>query len=240
MDLPRWRGVIRSVAPGLLIFLLAPLLIILLFQGPAIYGIKLDVNVLLALILLFQLYVIAIQVEITLRQNALFYAQYEPALKVNVSSSSASQWDATPKYTSISLKNISDKPAFSVMIGLVDRGTGKAIEESARLDRGIPSLGPGDSMDVLQMPSKDYYDKDIDMNILYTNVLGDMSEVTFTKSPKSDNFFLIRPMPRIGILLPSLEKMGLIWRFLTWEKRARKIRTLRAKSRQNTRRQQEI
>lgn len=185
----------------------------------------LDVNVLLALILLFQLYVIVIQVEITLRQNALFYAQYEPTLKVNVSSSAATVMDAIPEHTTVSLKNIGEKPAFDVMVGLMDRETGKAIEESARLKADVPSLGLGESMDVLFMPNKDYHDRDIDMNILYTNVLGDHGEISFVKLPRHDNFFMIRPTARIGFLLPSLENIRLIWKLLTWERRMRKTKT---------------
>jgi len=220
----RWRGVVRNAAPVLLVFLLVPLLIILLFQGPPIYGVKLtlDVNVLLALILLFQLYVIVIQVEITLRQNALFYAQYEPTLKVNVSSSAATPMDAIPKHTTVSLKNIGEKPAFDVMIALLDRKTGKAIEESARVKADVPSLSQGESMDVLFMPNEEYRDRDIDMNILYTNVLGDHGEVSFVKMSRHDNFFMIRPSARIGVLLPSLESIRLVWKLLAWEWRTRK------------------
>ena len=227
----RWRGVVRNAAPVLLVFLLVPLLIILFFQGPPIFGVKLtlDVNVLLALILLFQLYVIVIQVEITLRQNALFYAQYEPTLKVSVSSSAATPMDATPKYTTVSLKNIGEKPAFDVMIGLLDRKTGKAIEESARVKADVPSLSQGESMDVLFMPNEEYHDRDIDMNILYTNVLGDHGEVSFIKMPGHDNFFMIRPSATIGILLPSLENIRLVWKLLAWERRTRKTKAMKAK-----------
>jgi len=205
-------------------------LVIILFQGPATYGIKLDVNVLLALILLFQLYVIVIQAEISLRQSALFSAQYEPVLKVDTGYSSV----ATAKFVSpadvlVSLKNVGQTPAFNIMVGLVDREKGEILEKSAWLERSTPSLSPNESIPVFSMLGKDYNERSIDMNVIYVNVLGDHGEVTFTKFPKSDNFFMIRPRTSIGILLPLLENIRLVWRLLIWERRIRKRKAMKAK-----------
>lgn len=205
-------------------------MVIILFQGPATYGIKLDVNVLLALILLFQLYVIVIQAEISLRQSALFSAQYEPVLKVDTGYSSV----ATAKFVSpadvlVSLKNVGQTPAFNIMVGLVDREKGEILEKSAWLERSTPSLSPNESIPVFSMLGKDYNERSIDMNVIYVNVLGDHGEVTFTKFPKSDNFFMIRPRTSIGILLPLLENIRLVWRLLIWERRIRKRKAMKAK-----------
>jgi len=186
--------------------------------------------VLLALILLFQLYVIVIQAEISLRQSALFSAQYEPVLKVDTGYSSV----ATAKFVSpadvlVSLKNVGQTPAFNIMVGLVDREKGEILEKSAWLERSTPSLSPNESIPVFSMLGKDYNERSIDMNVIYVNVLGDHGEVTFTKFPKSDNFFMIRPRTSIGILLPLLENIRLVWRLLIWERRIRKRKAMKAK-----------
>jgi Ni,Fe-hydrogenase I cytochrome b subunit len=65
---------LRSVLPAILIFFATPLAIILTY----IWLIGFDVNLVLAMILLFQLYLIAIQTEISLRQTTILTAEYDP------------------------------------------------------------------------------------------------------------------------------------------------------------------
>jgi hypothetical protein len=93
------------VLPAVLVFFATPLIIILSY----LWIIGFDVNLLLAMILLFQLYLIAIQTEISLRQTTILRAEYNPTLVVDKFSVSTAR--DRPGEEMVNLRNVGRAPA---------------------------------------------------------------------------------------------------------------------------------
>lgn len=177
------------------------------------YGVTTDH--LLAIIILFQTYIIWIQVEIAMRQTAVFKTEYDATFKPIVDSVLLGD----SLHTTVRVENVGEYLAYNVMIGLVDMTTRKPLEKLVRAGSKAPTtLAPKESMDVLLMPTEKYQNVQIEMNILYYNVMDETRQITFAKFLKANDFMLIRASTTIrqGLLLNSLEDLNLIYRLLRY------------------------
>jgi len=216
--LVRWRGIVRTIIPALTLF--SPIIIAVIYVGYLhISGYGVTTDSLLAIVILFQTYIIWIQVEIALRQTTVFEAEYEPIFKVKTNTYFAPD-RMTDAHEIISLDNVGEYPAYNVFIGLVDKTAGKPINKRMKPHSQAPiTLTTEESFDVmLLIPESEYDGMNIEMNVLYTNVLNELREVTFVKLPKTKDFILLRaPLSiRRGILLKSLEDLKLAYRAIRY------------------------
>jgi len=216
----RWRGIFRAITPAIVFFAILPALIIYVCLGQ--FGFTTDS--LLAIIIFFQTYIVMLQVEIALRQTAVFEAEYEPALKVDVNTVALAIGGATNVHQNISLKNVGSYLAYNVFVGLVNGTTRKPIVE--RTESQAPrTLGPGDSLDIISIDEPEYTDMNIEMNVLYVNSLNETRDAKFVKFPKSTEFMILRtPRTRPGILLKSLEDIKLAHTAIKWSRTLRKVK----------------
>ena len=100
------------------------------------------------------------------------------------------------------------------MFGLINKTTGKPIDENMRLHSGIQTLAPKDApIDILQYPIE-MNNTGIEINVTYLNITNEMHDITFIKFAKNSQFILVSAPLNIkqGILLPSLEKFMLAYR----------------------------
>ena len=83
------------------------------------------------------------------------------------------------------------------------------------------TLAPKESMNILSMPSEEYQNMQIEMNILYNNVMDETRQITFAKFLKGNDFMLIRAPTNIrqGILLKALEDFSLVCKVLRYSKK---------------------
>ena len=212
----RWRGVTRAIIPALLLF--SPIVIAIVYVVYSYIRGYASIDSLLAIVILFQTYIVWIQVEIALRQTEVFKTEYEPTFQIKVTHFASTRADLK----TVSINNVGTFPAYNVMIGLVDRHTRKPIEEEVkRLDSSAPTtLAPNDSTDIFCMSSSKFYGISIEMNILYNNVMNEIREAHFAKFPKTSEFMLIYTPSNLrqGILLKSLENFKLAYQAMKWRK----------------------
>ena len=204
----KWRAVFRSVLPAALIFIVTPIAIILAY----LWRIGFDVNLLLAMILLFQLYLIAIQTEISLKQTTILTAQYNPALVVGKISVSTAR--ERPGEEDVSLRNVGEAPAYNVFVGV--RGPVEAKPASSTMLDKDAEIGLF-IMDDGNLPHE------IEISVLYSTSLGEMKEAHFVKMPGQRDFYLVSGVEKAGFFLDQLERLRLAYVLAKYERRRRKL-----------------
>jgi len=209
--LVRWKGIIRAIIPALLLF--SPLIISLIYIANLyVQGYSVTIDSLLGIVILFQTYIIWIQVEIGLRQTAVFQQEFEPSFKPKVSSEMLGDLP----YTTVYIENVGEYPAYNVAFGLINKTAKKTFENSMRLHslaESTMTLAPKDSVALLHMPSSEYKNTEIELNVLYMTMANETRQVTFVKFPKSNDFMLVNAPLNIrqGILLKALEDLRLAY-----------------------------
>jgi len=123
----KWSRVLAQFGKLAALFIVVPAFLILRLRCDAI----------LPIIIYLQLLLIWVQAEISLRQTALFAAQFEPAFDIKVAESEP---------TTLTIENVSDNPAYNVGIVRVldERGVpleSKHWESRLQLDR-LSALAP--------------------------------------------------------------------------------------------------
>lgn len=207
----RWRGIIRAIIPALLLF--SPLIISLIYiVNLYVQGYSVTIDLLLGIVILFQTYIIWIQVEIGLRQTAVFQQEFEPSFKPRVSDDVVENL----LYKTVYIENVGMYPAYNVMLGLVNKTLKKTFENSAKLysmTENTITFAPKDSLALLHMPSSEYKDTEIELNILYETIANETRQVTFVKFSRSNDFMLVSAPLNIrqGILLKALEDLRLAY-----------------------------
>lgn len=204
----KWRAVFRSVLPAVFIFFAIPMVIILAY----LWRIGFDVNLLLAMILLFQLYLIAIQTEISLRQTTILTAQYNPALVVGKISVSTAR--ERPGEEDVSLRNVGEAPAYNVFVGV--RGPVEAKPVSSTM------LGKDAEMGLFIMDDGNL-PHEIEISVLYSTSLGETKEAHFVKLPGQRDFYLVSGVEKAGFFLDQLERLRLAYVLAKYERRRRKL-----------------
>lgn len=122
----RWRRIIYSIIPAVTLF--SPLIISLIYIGNLyVQGYIVTIDSLLGIVILFQTYIIWVQVEIGLRQTAVFKQEFEPSFKTKVSSEMLGDLP----YTTVYVENVGKYPAYNVAFGLVNKAAKKTFEKSA-------------------------------------------------------------------------------------------------------------
>jgi len=217
--LVRWRGIIRSIIPALLLF--SPIFIAIgyaIYSYVRLYGVSIDL--LLGIVILFQTYIIWIQVEISLRQTEISKTEYEPTFKIK--NRYADNLTGVP--LTFSIENVGQYPAYNIMFGLMNKTTRKPIEKSMRIDSETRTLAPKDSIEIFQIYPDELNSMEIEMNVMYINVASEMRQTTFVKFPKSTEFMLVfAPLnAKQGILLKSLEDFKVAYQAVKWRKYLKK------------------
>lgn len=204
----RWRGIIRSLIPVVMLFFVLPLLVI--YATFSWFGFTTDSF--LVIFILFQCYIITLQVEIGLRQTAVFEAEYEPALRPKVSHKTIGDH----VWAEIYLENVGKYPAYNALVGLVDKTRNRPVEDRVR--REPKTLSEEESVFVFSRRLSEYRNMHIQMNVLYGDVLKRMGELHFMKFPGSEEFMLQLPIQRHGILLRYLDDLRLTYVAIKWSK----------------------
>jgi hypothetical protein len=199
---------LRSVLPAVLIFFAIPIAIILTY----LWRIGFDVNLLLAMILLFQLYLIAIQTEISLRQTTILTAEYNPALVVSKCPVSTARQRSGEE--TVSLRNAGEAPAYNVFVGV--RGPVEAKDTSSAV------LNKDDEMGLF-IQDEGNLPHEVEISVLYSTSLGEMKEAHFVKMPGQRGFYLISGVEKAGFFLDQLERLRLAYVLAKYERRRRKL-----------------
>ena len=195
----RWRRFLVPAIPALVLFLLIPFGVVVTAFS---LGSSQTINAIFSLILLLQLYVIVAQAEIAMRQNKLLSAQYEPSLMV-----STEMEIGTAGSISVKVHNAGSQPAYNVFFGALNEHTGQKLHiEQVKRD-----LSPHEKVTVLSIPILEYQRTPIRLNATYTNVLGDLNQITFVKGVGREFMTIMGVSMTSGFLLSSLEY--LIWPF---------------------------
>jgi hypothetical protein len=148
-----------------------------------------------------------------LRQTEVSKTEYEPTLKVNIRDAPTVA-GVYPTPLIVSIENVGQYPAYNLMFGLINKTTGKPIDENMRLRSGTQTLAPKDSpIDILQYPIE-MNNAGIEINVTYWNITNEIRDITFMKFAKNSEYALVSaPLnTKQGILLPSLEKFMLAYR----------------------------
>jgi hypothetical protein len=155
------------------------------------------------MILLFQLYLIAIQAEISLRQTVILTAEYNPALVVDRSSVGM-----------VRLRNVGRAPAYNVFVGLRGPVEVKATSSTA--------LNKDDVMDLFVMDDVNL-PHEVEITVLYNTSLGETKEVHFVKMQGGRDFYLVSGVERAGFFLNQLESLRVAYTAVKYERRQRKL-----------------
>lgn len=206
--LVKWRAVLRSVLPAVLIFFAMPLAIVLGY----VWIIGFDVNLLLAMILLFQLYLIAIQAEISLRQTVILTAEYNPVFVVEKSPISTAR--ERPGEEMVSLRNVGGAPAYNVFVGV----RGAVVQKST----SSATLNKDAAIDLFVMDNESL-PLEIEITVLYNTSLGESKEAHFVKMSGGRDFYLVSGIERAGFFLNQLERLRLAYTAVKYERRRRKL-----------------
>ena len=111
--MPRLHVILKDAVFILIVLVLVPALILFLLGLP---------NGLISTLIYFQLIIIWIQTELSLRQQALFKSQAFPVLTLSYSSTEATvvhEDSNITKTVTITVRNLSDNPAFNVLISRI-------------------------------------------------------------------------------------------------------------------------
>lgn len=190
-------------------------------------GYAVSIDLLLGIIILFQTYIIWIQVEISLRQTEVSKTEYEPNFKIKNRYSDT----LTGVPLIVSIENVGEYPAYNVMFGLMNKTTRKPIEKTIRLDSGPCTLAPKDSIDILHIDPVELNNMEIEMNVIYNNVASEIRQTIFVKFPRSTEFMLVfAPLnAKQGILLKSLEDFKLAYQAMKWRNYPKKSELTKSK-----------
>jgi len=116
----------------------------------------------------------------------------------------------------VSIENVGRYPAYNVLIGLLDKTKNEPI--GRRIQREPKTLTEGESFPVFSEEPSKYRSMHIQMNVLYVNVLQRMGEIHFVKFPKAEEFMMMYPLKRYGVLLRCLDDLKLAYSAIKWSK----------------------
>lgn len=205
----RWGRFLWFAVPRitlvLLLFVAIPLAILFTFSF--------SLESILAVVIIFQLYVIVIQTDLGQRQQRLYSLDYKPSFVVEV-----------PRERTLRIKNTSSKVAYNVFLRLDGEKPGAentyhypAIQGKRSADIRLNSLVNLNNVDGLEIWYRD-------------NIGGDWSDYFFRMG--ETDFCLVAPLKkRSGTLLNLFEDLLFIWKSLWLPRRIRKLRELQRRKR---------
>ena len=192
------------------------LLILIIFALiPILLVIKLKWDAVLPIIIYFQLLLIWIQAEISLRQHTLFSAQFEPF------------FDVKRTGLSLQLSNKSINPAYGIWIGRILDEQNKPISPDIWRDKistgFTSSLLPKQEIQLCSFKCSDDFFKGKTIEILYLNRLGELREV-HVKILENGGLLVIPESTQLpGILLRILEDLSIYLRLIRYRHEPKKI-----------------
>ncbi|MCL5016366.1 MAG: hypothetical protein M1312_02005 [Patescibacteria group bacterium] len=196
--------------------LIRPIIVVLLLSAaPIILLIYLGLsNAALPILIYFQLLLIYIQSEISLRQNNLFSAQFYPFFTIEISN---------PLTYELKIKNISKNPAYQLFVGRVLKyGLPVSLaERDSLLENNVimSSLAPDESKIIKPFKSMEAIDKfrgGLAMELTYNDQFGNTKALSLLFSANNVVFLVPNMDEKPGPLLRELERATVVrklWKY---------------------------
>jgi hypothetical protein len=203
----RWSRIIAEVAKLAGIFLLIPAALVGLLRSDSV----------LPILIYLQLLLIWMQAEISLRQNALFAAQFEPSFNITVSASGP---------LALTIENVSENPAYSVTVTrLLDARytplNPKEWQDKVKCDR-IATSAPHEKQQLCVVTDRAFEERlrahGASLEVSYFDRQGEWQ--TLTISFLGDGQLLVIPSGSRppGVLLNTFEAVSSTWRILRFRR----------------------
>ena len=194
-----WRNVIKGLFLASLTTLIIPG--VLIWQIIKRFGIS--ETSLLGIMAVAQIYIIWAQLEIALRQSELSAVKYEPIFKLGKRYIGVGNWFYY-------IENVGEYLARNVNVSVqIIEGNGK-VKESISQQFGDVASSERRNLGNLRKWEEKYV---ITIDIDYEDIFNRVREAHFIKEPKFSGFLNIMSNHKLsGILLNSLEEIGLIFR----------------------------
>ena len=179
---------------------------------PAILMARLRWDSVLPIIIYFQLLLIWIQAEVSLRQNELYAAQFEPFFDVQVTGAS---------HMALTIENVSDKPAYTLSVSRFmdqDHQPMPPAEWTNKVDcPRAATLVPGGKLPLCTVKNEDFAKliRQLHMSaeVSYFDPLGKLQSLVVTFF--GDDLLLTPARSRLpGFILNTFETLYSTWNFL--------------------------
>jgi len=197
-----------------LLFLIIPILLI----------VRLGWDAILPMIVYMQFLLIWSQVEISMRQNVLFSAQFEPLFSISINGETIET--ATPArktfFYNVNIKNISNNPAYNLGVGrLLDKQyrpipPEKWFDPNKIITPLIPCLPPSQEVRICRLDKELYEnirENDMILAIFYHNRFGEFRELFVRFSRRGAPLLVHERIQRPGILLRIFEDLAFFFRY---------------------------
>ena len=193
-----WRNVIKRIFAASLPTIVLPAILV----GIIIYHFGFTLDSLVAVLFFGELYIIWAQLEVALRQTRLLVIEYEPELKIEMEERHIAR-ETPEKIVELYLGNAGDHIARNVLVSLKTSGDQERFKYSQ-----FTNIAPNEKV-YLGMFSENALRKNtITVDIIYENVLGELSGAYFVKKPQFAEFIAIKAAKKLpGLLLNSLEEL---------------------------------
>jgi hypothetical protein len=188
---------------------------------PTVLVARLRWDSVLPIIIYFQLLLIWIQAEVSLRQNELYAAQFEPLFDVQVTGASR---------MALTIENVSDKPAYTVSVSrFIDQSHPMPPAQwTDKVDCPRAStLVPGGKLPLCTVKDEDFAkllrQLHMSLEVSYFDPLGRWQSLIVTFF---DDDLLLTPAGRRlpGFVLNTFEALSLTWNFLWFRGRLKRER----------------
>jgi hypothetical protein len=206
----RWRRILAQFGKLAALFVIVPVLLIVRLRWDAI----------LPIIIYLQLLLIWIQAEISLRQTALFAAQFEPAFDIKCSESEPA---------TLTIENVSENPAYTLSVARVLDAHHIPLNPSLwegklELDR-MATLAPHEKRRLCTFKDETLRNNLLTeggaLEILYFGRRGESQCVTLLFTGGQLLIVTGESLPP-GVLLHTLESVSSIWRLLRFRQGLRR------------------
>src|SRR5216683_631789 len=179
---------------------------------PAVLMVRLRWDFVLPIIIYFQLLLIWIQAEVSLRQNELYAAQFEPLFDVQVTGASR---------MSLTIENVSDKPAYTLSVSRFMDQNHKPVPPAQWTNKvdcaRAATLVPGGKLPLCTVKDEDFgkliRQLHMSAEVSYFDPLGKWQSLVVTFF--DDDLLLVPAGRRLpGFVLNTFETLSLTWNFL--------------------------
>jgi len=179
---------------------------------PAVLMVRLRWDFVLPIIIYFQLLLIWIQAEVSLRQNELYAAQFEPLFDVQVTGASR---------MSLTIENVSDKPAYTLSVSRFMDQNHKPLPPAEWTNKvdcpRAATLVPGGKLPLCTVKDEDFgkliRQLHMSAEVSYFDPLGKWQSLVVTFF--DDDLLLVPAGRRLpGFVLNTFETLSATWKFL--------------------------
>jgi hypothetical protein len=208
-----WSRVLSELAKLAALLVVVPLVLIIALGLAA---------AILPIIIYLQLILIWVQAEISLRQTALFAAQFEPAFDVKI---------ADAAWTALTIENVSENPAYNVVVSRLLDEIGTPIDPKQWQDKleldGMASLAPHEKRSLCVWKDQSLRDRLMthggSLEISYFGRQGELQTLSILFSAGQLLIVSGGALPP-GVLLRTFEAVSSTWRILRFRRSLRKKR----------------